>query len=133
MQYCIIRIASEGGFKNITLSSSIIVVNGTSEMLVECILHTFKEGRGMLKACKQVTKRMYPNRLDLLALIPGLSKLTLPKLTKGGWVTTDTCNPARRFRKLLISAISDIAKDDGMKAEDIRMYEAGNFIVIGIQ
>ena len=132
MQNCIIRIASEGGFKNITLSSSIIAVNGTSEMVVECILRTFKEGRGMLKAWKQVTKRMYPNRPDLLALIPEPSKLTLAKLAKGGWVMTDTCNPARKFWKLLISAISDIAKDDGMKEEDIRMYKAGKFIVIGV-
>ena len=48
---------------------------------------------------------------------------------------TDTSNPARRFRKLLISAISDMAKNDGMKAENIRirMYEAGKFVGIGVQ
>jgi len=56
-----IRITSEGGCKNITPSSSIIAMNGTSEMLVESILCMFKESRGMLKAWKQVTRRMYPN------------------------------------------------------------------------
>ena len=56
-----------GGFKNITLSSSIIAVNGTSEMLVESILCTFKESRGMLKSWKQVDRRMYPTRTLVVA------------------------------------------------------------------
>lgn len=127
MQNSIIRIAVEGGFRSVTLSSAILSEDETSEVLTDAILRTFREGRGILKVWREVTAREYPNRQDLLDLIPKPHQLTLSKLANGGWVMTDTCNPARKFRRLFVAAIKEIAKEEGMSEEDIHIFEAGEY------
>ena len=127
MQNSIMRISSEGGFKNVTLSSAILSVDETSEMVTEAILRTFKEGRGILETWREVTAREYPGRQDLLDQIPKAAELTIAKLAKGGWIMTDTCNPARKFRRLLKAAIIEIARAEGMSEEDIIIFEAGKY------
>jgi len=124
VQNSICRVASGAGYRSITLDSAILAEDETSEMLTESILRTFKKGRGMLEQLRSVTKRMFPGRNDLLNLIPEPSELSLSKLAKGGWIMTDTCNPARKFRKLLIEAISEIACKEGMDKAEIKVYEA---------
>ena len=127
MQNSIIQIASEGGYKTGTLSSSILAEDETGEMITEAILRTFKEGRVILDTWRAVTFREFPGRQDLLDLIPKAYQLTLGKLAKGGWIMTDTCNPARRFRRLLSAAITQIALEEGMDKDDIKMFEAGKY------
>ena len=79
----------------------------------------------MIEAWREVTERLYPNRPDLLARIPASADLTIAKLAKGGWIMTDTCSAARRFRRLLKAEIHKIGKEMGMTDGDIQIYEAG--------
>ena len=52
-------------------------------------------------------------------------ELTLAKLAKGGWIMTDTCNAARKYRRLLMESIKKIAEEDGMSPDQITVWEAG--------
>ena len=125
MQNSIIRIASDGGFKSVTLSSAILSEDDTGGMITEAILRTFKEGRAIIDVWRAITLREFPGRQDLMDILPMDSQLTLAKLAMGGWIMTDTCNPARRFRRLLIEAITRIAIEEGMDKDDISIFEAG--------
>ena len=57
-----------------------------------------------LRRWREVTAREFPNRPDLLELIPNERSIDLTKLTTGdgGAITTDTCNSARKTRRLLV-------------------------------
>ena len=98
IQNVIIRFLLDGGFKTITLSTSIIAEDETSETLSKSIMQTFKESGALLDAWRDVTIQMYPAWVDLLDMIPKRSDLTLSKLAKQGMITTDTCATARKFR-----------------------------------
>ena len=49
-----------------------------------------------------MTDREFPNRPDLLEMIPLPEDITLSKLGDGGAVITDTCNTARKLRRILV-------------------------------
>ena len=121
----IIRIAVDGGFKNVTLDSCILTRDGTAEMQRDGILRSFQTGRLMIQRWRDLTAKLYPNRPDLLARIPMAHELTLAKLAKGGWIMTDTCNAARKYRRLLMESIKKIAEEDGMSPDQITVWEAG--------
>jgi len=123
----IIRIAVAGGFKNITLDACILTKDGTAEMQRDGILRSFQTGRIMIQRWRELTASMYPARPDLLEQIPLAKELTLAKLAHGGWVMTDTCNAARKYRKLLIESIKKIAEEDGMDPDQIQVWEAGKY------
>jgi hypothetical protein len=91
IQNVIIRFLSDGGFKTITLSTSIIAEDETAESLSKSIMQTFKESGELLDAWRDVTIEMYPARVDLVDMIPKGSDLTLSKLAKQGMIMTDTC------------------------------------------
>ena len=80
LQNCIIRIPTADGYKTITLSSAILSVDETSEAVTEFILRTFREGRAMILAWREVTAREFPGRQDLLDIIGEPEGLTLAKL-----------------------------------------------------
>ena len=52
-------------------------------------------------------------------------KLTLPQLAEHGWLMTNTCNTAQKFRKLLHKVIEAEAKEKGMTEDEINVYETG--------
>ena len=72
-------------------------------------------------------QREDPGRQDLLDRIPLAYQLSIAKLAKSGWIMTDTCNAATKFRKLFIESIKQVAIDRGMPARQIRIYEAGEY------
>lgn len=121
----ILRIAVDGGYRNITLDACILSEDETSEMVVDGILQSFQSGRLMLEEWLEVTQVLYPDRPDLWALIPKSEELTIAKLARSGWIMTDTCNAARKFRKLFIEAIHEVAKEEGLDDGEILVYEAG--------
>ena len=123
IQNSVIRIARNGGYKNICLDSGIMSEDETAILLNQAIQQAFKEGRDRLTAWRAVTARQYPGREDLLALIPLATDLTLAKLAKGGYLTTDTCNPARAFRRRFKASIIKIAINEGMTQEEICLFE----------
>ena len=79
-------------------------------MVTKCIIRTFKEGRSMLTAWREITKREYPGRQDLLDIITSPCQLSIANISKGGWIMTDTCNAAQKFRSLSIETITEITK-----------------------
>ena len=79
----------------------------------------------MLTTWRAIVQREYPNCQDLLDLLPKPNNITLAKLALGGWIMTDTCNPARKFCRLFKEAIRKIAKESDMTDKDIKIYEAG--------
>ena len=97
----ILKIATEAGYENVALSSSIFADDGTAESGVAAIQGTFSEGCDLLKNWCDITIHMFPDRQDLLDKLPDHMKLKLSRLDKHGWLMTDTCNTAQKFRKLL--------------------------------
>ena len=84
----------------------------------------------MLTAWREITKREYPGRQDLLAMIPSPCHLSIAKISKSGWIMTDTCNAARKFRRLPIDAITEISNKEGMASNQINIFEAGKLYKI---
>ena len=67
---------------------------------------------------------MYPGNVDLLAKLPDPSRLTLARLANNGFLMTDTCDTARKFRRQLRAVIEAEALEQGMTAEEINMYQS---------
>ena len=82
----------------------------------------------MLDRCRDLTSRMYPNRPELLTRILQDNELTIAKLNDCGWVMTDTCNSARKYRRLLVESIKQIVEEEGIPKERIKVFEAGNVV-----
>ena len=120
----IVRIADVHGYRNVALSSAIIAKDGTAEEQVAAIERTFAEGRELLLHWRKVTQRMYPSRRDLLDRIPEPSKLSLARLHKNGWLMTDTCATAQKFKRLLQEAIETAAREAGIPEDQICIYQA---------
>ena len=92
-------------------------VDGTGEMVRDSILRFLQTGRQILDRRRDITSRMYPNRPDLLSRIPQTNELTISKLANGGWVMTDTCNAARKYCRLIVKSIKQIAEGEGIPKE----------------
>ena len=84
----------------------------------------------MLDRWRDLTSRMYPNRSDLLARIPQANELTISNLADGGWVMTDTYNAARKYCSLIFEIINQIAEEEGIPKERIKVFEACKVITI---
>ena len=124
IQNSILQVAGDAGYKTVCLSSSIIALNESSIGLTQAILRTFEEGREFLASWRKTTKELYPDKEYLVNQIPEAKLLTLAKLAHGAHIMTDTCSPARLFRKLLMKEIKKIAQDEGMDDSEIEVYES---------
>ena len=60
-----------------------------------------------------MAKDMFPDRRDLLDMIPLPSDVSISKL-KDANIMTDTCNTARKHHRLLIEAIMETSKELGI-------------------
>ena len=74
---------------------------------------------------EEVTERGFPNRPDLMALIPFEDSTDIAKLSNDGVITTDTCNSARKSRRLLVEHL------DGTVHEMDCMHHLSNVIIGG--
>lgn len=54
---------------------------------------------------------MHPGLSD--ELVPSPDGIDLNKLTKDTVITTDTCNTARKLRRVLVQMIKDVTNEDG--------------------
>ena len=63
---------------------------------------------------------MYP---DFQNEIPDKSEMSISKLAKGGLLTSDTCNTARKIRLLLCEKIEEAAREKGLPEDEINMLE----------
>ncbi len=123
IQNAVVGILTDSGFKMVTLSSGIPAENETAKCLTGSIIRTFKEGGQLLNDWRIVLERLYPSRQDLLDMIPQSQALTLDKLANDGMVSTDTCNTARKTRRLLCKAIRMVAIEQGLREESINIME----------
>ena len=64
---------------------------------------------------------MYPDRPDLLDVIPTSEDLSLSKLAKG-FTMTDTCNTARKIQHLLKDEIAKVCNEKGLTGEEIDIH-----------
>ena len=81
----------------------------------------------MLAAWREITKREYPGQQDLLDMIPSPCQLFITNISEGGWIMTDTFNATRKFWRMLIEAITEIANKEEMTINQIKIFEVGNF------
>ena len=86
-------INDSGNFQSICLSGSIIAEDSTAQEQSRAIIASFGESGQLLHEWKDVTSEMFPNRHDLIDMIPNPSDMAPTKLL-GGMVSTDTCNTA---------------------------------------
>ena len=69
-----------------------------------------------LKRWKEVTMREFPERPDLLLLIPHPDSINIDNLGDGGTITTDTCNAEQKVFQVLVEYINgNINKQDCMQ------------------
>ena len=57
---------------------------------------------------RDVTEREFPDRPDLVELIPHPDEIDVCKLGMGGVINTDTCNAARETRRLLVEHVGGV-------------------------
>ncbi len=123
IQNVVLSLLSESGYEMVTLSSGIIARDKTSQSLVNAIRKSFSKGQNLLLGWRNKTADMFPNKPNLLDMIPQSTELTLAKLGKGGCVSTDNCNAARKFHTLLIGLIKETCVEQGYSPEEIKLFE----------
>ena len=79
----------------------------------------------MITAWRIITKRQYPGQQYLLYIIPSPCQMLIANIAKGGCIMTDTCNTVWKLRRLLIEAINEISKKEGMTSNQINISKAG--------
>jgi hypothetical protein len=84
-------IGSDGIFRSICLLGSIIAEDSTAENQSRAIIFSFTKSSQLLADWIMITAEMFPDRADLLDLIPKPSSMCVAKLLKG-MVSNDTCN-----------------------------------------
>jgi hypothetical protein len=115
-------IGSDGALRSICLSGSIIAEDSTAENQSLAIIATFTESAKLLADWIKVTAEMFPNREDLIDLIPKPSSMCVSKLLNG-MVSTDTCNTAQLTRSMVIEHIYQICCEKGMTEKDLTIFQ----------
>ena len=82
-----------------------------------------------LKRWKEVTAREFPDRPDLLEMIPDPDSIDIKKLT-AGCVTTDTCNSARKSRRIIVEMVAQL--DGGVVHEQDCFHHLRNVWINGV-
>ena len=71
-----------------------------------CLVLQLNKLKIRLARWKEVTEREFPDRPDLLDLIPSPESNNIDKLGEGGAINTDTCNAAQKLRRILVDYIN---------------------------
>ena len=124
MQNVVVGILKDSGFRRIILSGCILAVDESADSTLGAISGCFRESGKILDGWRNITKELYPDRPDLLALIPRGSQLALTKLGKHGFTMTDTCDTARKLRRLIADEVKQIAQEQGLPVDEINVREA---------
>ena len=115
-------LGSDGALRSICLSGSIIAEDSTAENQSRAIIASFTESAKILANWVTVTAEMFPNRDDLIDLIPKPSSMCVSKLLNG-MVSTDTCNTAQLTRLTVIEHNHQICREKGMTEKDLKILE----------
>ena len=118
LQNLIISIKEDDELRPLVLSSAIILEGESSEQQCNAILEVIQRSGDRLKRWAEVIEKMYP---DYDHDIPVANQLNIGKLGNGGAVTSDTCNAARKTRRLLVTHIKEAAVN--MSSDSVKVLE----------
>ena len=102
LQNLIVSVVEDDSFKPLVLSSAIILEGESSEQQCAAVTETIQRGGIRLHRWAQKMEKMYPT---IIHDIPPASAMNIGKLGYNGAVTSDTCNSARKTRRLLVDQI----------------------------
>mmetsp|Transcript_13403 Transcript_13403/g.29103 ORF Transcript_13403/g.29103 Transcript_13403/m.29103 type:complete len:910 (+) Transcript_13403:516-3245(+) len=108
LQNLVLSIIEDDEIQPLVLSTSIILEDETSERQVEAIVEMISTAGQRLERWTEVMEEMYP---DYIHNIPDPSSMNIGKLGYGGALTTDTCNGARKTRRLLVDLVKTAAEE----------------------
>ena len=108
MQGLAMTILEDDVWRPVVLSACIILLKGEkSSAVVNALLSTVNEGGKLMDDWIELTETMFP---DFNHGLRSSFHISLAKLING-FVTTDTCNPANKFNKLLQRKVKELAKE----------------------
>ncbi len=116
-------IGSDGILRSICLLGSIIAEDSTADNQSRAIISSFTESAQLLADWMKTTAEMFPDRDNLLDMIPKPSNMCVSKLLVNGMVTTDTCNTMQLTRSRVIEHIYCICREKGMSECDMKILE----------
>ena len=102
-----VELARWSYFQFADLSTSTILKDELSETQCNLIVATIDKFGRMLACWDEVTKEIYPG---FQHGIPDKSKISISKLAKGGLLTSDTYNTARKIQMLIHEKIKEAEK-----------------------
>ncbi len=120
-QNIVIGILTASRYRRVALDSCIISEEHNAESITASIIVAFQRSGKLLDQWRAVTEEMYPDRPDLLDVIPTSEDLSLSKLAKG-FTMTDTCNTARKIQHLLKDEIAKVCNEKGLTGEEIDIH-----------
>ena len=118
LQNLIVGIMEDKELMPLILSSSMILEDETSEKQVAAVAAMIRCGGRRLQRWAEVIKQQFP---DYVHDIPPPSAMNIGKLGSGGAITSDTCNGARKTRRLLVDVVKDAAKE--MSTAQVIVFE----------
>lgn len=119
----VIGYRTDAGLQTVTLNNMILAVDKTSLSTCQALLKAMESAQQLLQGWIDETREMFPDD-DVVNLIPLPEEATFLKL-RNGFLTTDTCNQARKLRKEMIKAIKQLAVDKGLveNTDEFVMFE----------
>ena len=97
-----------GNISPIIVSSCIYLEDESSEMQVKSIKTEIEKMNRSLARWREVTEREFPGDSYLLDCIPKQGSAHLGKIGKNSAITSDTCNSARKARRVLVEFVLNI-------------------------
>ena len=108
----------------VVVSSCIFLEDETSEKQTDGILEKLNLLKIRLRRLREVVEERFPNKIHLL---PSDNDIDVSKMGYGGAITTDTCNSARKTRRILVERI------DGAVHEMDCMHHLRNVWLGGVE
>lgn len=99
-------ITSDDQFKTICLDLAIISKNGTAVEQSRAVLSALRDCEVLLRDWRTKTTEMYPNRPELIELIPDPALIDVTRFV-GVMIEHDSCNTARKFGSLFCESIRE--------------------------
>ena len=113
---------SKKKLRAICLDLGLVANNGTAAEQAHTIMQCFAGCRKLLEKWRDETKLMFPNRLDLLQMIPKPEIIDVMWLL-GGVLEHDTCATAQSLGYKLQHMIFAIVRDKDVPSNELMLYQ----------
>jgi hypothetical protein len=115
-------ITSDNELRTICMSGSIISNDGTADEQSHAIIGAFNDSQHLLEDWHKMTTEMYPDDIELLALIPHSSNMSPTKLM-GRFLSHDNCATANKTGNNVMDMILKLGKESVMNNQDLILYQ----------